>query len=162
SSAAFLTAAALLVPGSHLTIAGVGLNETRCGLFATLAEMGADIAVENRRVEGGEPVGDLVVSHSPLRGAAVPWGHAPTMYDDYRTLAGTASCAVGPRRRRGLRGVRVRESARVAAPAALLAVNGVRVEVEGDDLIVHGDGSPPAGGGLVATDMDHRIAMAGL
>ena len=77
SSAAFLTAAALLVPGSRLTIAGVGLNELRCGLYATLGEMGADIVVENRRMQGGEPVGDLVVSYGELHGVDVPWERAP-------------------------------------------------------------------------------------
>ena len=163
SSAAFLVAAALLVPGSRLTIEGVGLNETRCGLYATLAEMGADIVVENRRVQGGEPVGDLVVSHGPLRGVDVPWEHAPTMIDEYPVLAVIASHAVGTTRMRGLKELRVKESDRVAATAALLAVNGARVEVEGDDLIVHGDGGRALpGGGLVETDMDHRIAMAAL
>ena len=83
SSAAFLVAAALLVPGSRLTIEGVGLNPLRSGLFATLAEMGADIAVENRRVEGGEPVGDLVVTHGALRGVDVPPERAPSMIDEY-------------------------------------------------------------------------------
>jgi 3-phosphoshikimate 1-carboxyvinyltransferase len=162
SSAAFLTAAALLVPGSRLTIADVGLNELRCGLYATLAEMGADIVVENRRVQGGEPVGDLVVSYGPLHGVDVPWERAPTMIDEYPVLAVIASHAVGTTRMRGLKELRVKESDRVNATAALLAVNGARVEVEGDDLIVHGEGRMPAGGGLVATDFDHRIAMAAL
>jgi 3-phosphoshikimate 1-carboxyvinyltransferase len=84
------------------------------------------------------------------------------MIDEYPILAVIASCAAGTTRMRGLKELRVKESDRVAATAAVLAVNGARVEVEGDDLIVHGDGSPPPGGGLVATDMDHRIAMAGL
>src|SRR6185437_6932726 len=87
SSAAFLSAAALLVPGSQLTIKEVGLNELRCGLFATLAEMGADITVENRRLQGGEPVGDLVVRHGPLHGVEVPWERAPSMIDEYPILA---------------------------------------------------------------------------
>ena len=162
SSAAFLTAAALLVPGSRLTIAGVGLNELRCGFYATLGEMGADIVVENRREQGGEPVGDLVVTYGPLRGVDVPWERAPIMIDEYPILAVVASHAVGTTRMRGLKELRVKESDRVNATAALLAVNGARVEVEGDDLIVHGDGATPSGGGLVETDFDHRIAMAAL
>jgi 3-phosphoshikimate 1-carboxyvinyltransferase len=162
SSAAFLTAAALLVPGSRLTIASVGLNELRCGLYVTLAEMGADIVVENRRVQGGEPVGDIVVSYGELRGVDVPWERAPAMIDEYPVLAVIASHAVGTTRMRGLKELRVKESDRVAATAALLRVNGARVEIEGDDLIVHGDGGGLPGGGLVQTDFDHRIAMAAL
>ncbi len=162
SSAAFLTAAALLVPGSRLTIAGVGVNELRCGFYATLREMGADFVVENRRAEGGEPVGDLVVSHGALRGVDVPWEHAPTMIDEYPVLAVVAAHAMGTTRMRGLKELRVKESDRVAATAALLLVNGAKVEVDGDDLIVHGTGGPLPGGGLVRTDMDHRIAMAAL
>jgi 3-phosphoshikimate 1-carboxyvinyltransferase len=162
SSAAFLVAAALLVPGSHLIISGVGLNELRCGIYTTLAEMGANIVVENRRVQSGEPVGDLHVSHSTLRGVDVPWERAPTMIDEYPVLAMLAAYAIGTTRMRGLKELRVKESDRIAASAALLAVNGARVEIEGDDLIVHGDGRALSGGGLVETDMDHRIAMAGL
>jgi 3-phosphoshikimate 1-carboxyvinyltransferase len=162
SSAAFLIAAALLVPGSRVTIPNVGLNETRCGLFATLAEMGANIVTVNPRVQGGEPVGDLVVTHGALRGVDVPWERAPSMIDEYPVLAVIAAFASGTTRMRGLKELRVKESDRVAATATLLAVNGARVEVEGDDLIVHGDGRPPEGGGLVLTDMDHRIAMAAL
>jgi 3-phosphoshikimate 1-carboxyvinyltransferase len=162
SSAAFLVAAALLVPGSQLIIAGVGLNELRCGIYATLAEMGAGITANNRRIEGGEPVGDLVVSHTTLHGVDVPWERAPTMIDEYPVLAVIASNAVGTTRMRGLKELRVKESDRIAATASLLAVNGARVEIEGDDLIVHGDGAPLPGGGMVHTDMDHRIAMAAL
>ncbi len=162
SSAAFPMVAALLVPGSRLTIPAVGLNPLRTGLFATLLEMGADIAVHNRRLEGGEPVGDLVVSAGPLRAVDVPAERAPSMIDEYPILAVAASMAVGTTRMRGLKELRVKESDRLAGTAALLAGNGVRVEIEGDDLIVHGTGKPPAGGGLVATHMDHRIAMSAL
>ena len=162
SSAAFPLAAALLVAGSRLRIDGVGLNPLRAGLLACLREMGADIRVENPRVEGGEPVGDLVAAHGALRAIDVPPGRAPSMIDEYPILAVLASCAVGVTRMRGLRELRVKESDRLSATAAMLAVNGVRVEIDGDDLIVHGTGAPPPGGGQVATHMDHRIAMSAL
>ena len=162
SSAAFPVAAALLVPGSRVRVRGVGLNPLRAGLFATLAEMGAAIMVEDARVEGGEKVGDLLVQASALRGVEVPAARAPAMIDEYPILAVIAAAATGTTRMRGLRELRVKESDRLSATAALLAANGVRVEVEGDDLVVHGAGGPPAGGGQVVTHMDHRIAMAAL
>ena len=162
SSAAFPLVAALLVPGSRLTIPAVGLNPLRNGLLMTLLEMGADIVVENRRLEGGEPVGDLIVAHSALRAVDVPWDRAPSMIDEYPVLAVAASMAVGTTRMRGLKELRVKESDRLDATAALLSINGVKVEIDGDDLVVHGTGKAPAGGGLVATHMDHRIAMSAL
>jgi 3-phosphoshikimate 1-carboxyvinyltransferase len=162
SSAAFPAVAALLVPGSVLRIEGLGLNPLRCGLFTTLREMGADLAVENERVEGGEPVGDLVVRHGPLHGVEVPWERAPSMIDEYPVLAVAAACATGTTRMLGLGELRVKESDRLSATAALLSANGARVEISGDDLIVHGTGRPPRGGGLVQTHMDHRLAMSAL
>ncbi|MBV9777805.1 MAG: 3-phosphoshikimate 1-carboxyvinyltransferase [Acetobacteraceae bacterium] len=162
SSAAFPLVAALLVPGSEVRVAGVGLNPLRAGLFATLAEMGADLTVANRRDAGGEPVGDLTARHGALRGVDVPAERAPSMIDEYPILAVAAACAAGLTRMRGLRELRVKESDRLAATAALLAVCGARAEVEGDDLIVHGTGRPPPGGGMVVAHMDHRIAMSAL
>jgi 3-phosphoshikimate 1-carboxyvinyltransferase len=162
SSAAFPLVAALLVPGSSVRVNGVGLNPLRTGLFATLREMGASLAVENERLEGGEPVGDLIATATALRGVDVPPGRAPSMIDEYPILAVAASCAEGVTRMRGLRELRVKESDRLSATAALLSANGARVEIEGDDLIVHGAGHPPAGGGRVETHMDHRLAMAAL
>ena len=126
SSAAFPIAAALLVPGSKLTIPAVGLNPLRTGLFATLLEMGADMVVENRRLEGGEPVGDLVVSHGALKGVDVPPERAPSMIDEYPILAVVAAWASGITRMRGLKELRVKESDRLAGTAALLAVNGAK------------------------------------
>jgi 3-phosphoshikimate 1-carboxyvinyltransferase len=162
SSASFPLVAALLVPGSSVTIPSVGLNPLRTGLFLTLGEMGATVTVVNRRVEGGEPVGDLIVTGGTLRGADVPADRAPTMIDEYPILAVAAAGAIGTTRMRGLKELRVKESDRLAATAALLAENGVRVEIEGDDLMVHGTGAAPAGGAMVRTHMDHRIAMAAL
>ncbi|MBV9785274.1 MAG: 3-phosphoshikimate 1-carboxyvinyltransferase [Acidisphaera sp.] len=162
SSAAFPIVAALLVEGSELRIDTVGMNELRTGLFATLAEMGAELRVEDRRVEGGEPVADLLVRASSLRGVDVPAERVPSMIDEYPILAVAAAAARGTTRMRGLHELRVKESDRLAATAALLAANGVGVAIERDDLVVHGTGGRPPGGGLVATHMDHRLAMAGL
>ncbi|MGC8523675.1 MAG: 3-phosphoshikimate 1-carboxyvinyltransferase [Acidibrevibacterium sp.] len=162
SSAAFPLVAALLVPDSAITLPGIGLNPLRTGLFATLEEMGAGIVIENRRISGGEPVGDLSVRHAALRGVDVPAARAPSMIDEYPILAVAAACARGTTRLRGLAELRVKESDRLAATAALLAGNGVRAAIEDDDLIIHGAGAPPPGGGMVATGMDHRIAMSAL
>ena len=162
SSAAFPLVAALLVPGSKVTIPAVGLNPLRTGLFLCLEEMGASVTVRDRRIEGGEPVGDLDIAGGALTAIDVPAERAPSMIDEYPILAVAAACAAGTTRMRGLKELRVKESDRLAATAALLATNGVKVEIEGDDMIVHGTGQPPAGGGTVASHMDHRIAMSAL
>jgi 3-phosphoshikimate 1-carboxyvinyltransferase len=162
SSAAFPIVAALLVPGSRVVIEGVGLNILRTGLFTTLREMGAALTVLNARIEGGEEVGDIVADYTELRAVDVPPERAPSMIDEYPVLAVAAASAHGVSRMRGLKELRVKESDRLAATAALLKVNGVRVEIEGDDLLVWGSGGQPAGGGEVATHMDHRLAMSAL
>lgn len=161
SSAAFPLVAALLVPGSRVTIAGVGLNPLRIGLFTTLREMGANIVVINQREAGGEPVGDLVVSASRLHGVDVPAARAPSMIDEYPILAVACALAQGPSRLRGLGELRVKESDRLAATLAMLRGNGAHVEVEGDDMIIAG-GASRLGGGVVMTHMDHRLAMSAL
>jgi 3-phosphoshikimate 1-carboxyvinyltransferase len=160
SSAAFALVAGLIVPGSEVTVAGVGLNPSRIGLLVSLKEMGADIAYLNERVEGGEPVADLRVRASMLHGADIPPERAPSMIDEYPILAVAASCAKGRTVMRGLAELRVKESDRLTATATGLAACGVRVTVEGDDLIVDGGGNFPAGGATIATRLDHRIAMA--
>ena len=162
SSAAFPLVAALLVPGSRVTVQGVGLNPLRTGLFTTLREMGADLQVTNEREEGGEPVGDVTATYTGLRGTDVPPGRAPSMIDEYPVLAVAAACAAGTTRMRSLAELRVKESDRLSATAALLAANGARVEIDGDDLVVHGGNRAPDGGGLVRTHMDHRLAMSAL
>ena len=159
SSAAFPLVAALLIPGSDIVIEGVGLNPLRTGLFTTLLEMGADLTIENERIEGGEKVGDLHARGSHLKGVDVPADRAPSMIDEYPVLAVACAYAEGPSRLRGLEELRVKESDRLAATVALLEANGARVDVEGDDVIVAGR-SGTLGGGIVRTHMDHRLAMS--
>ncbi|WP_307437746.1 3-phosphoshikimate 1-carboxyvinyltransferase [Labrys monachus] len=159
SSAAFPLVAALIVPGSDIVIEGVMMNPLRIGLITTLKEMGADIVELDRRVEGGEDVADLRVRHSALKGVDVPAERAPSMIDEYPVLAVAAAFASGETRMNGLDELRVKESDRLAAVAAGLAANGVDHRIEGNDLIVAGT-ERAKGGGLVATHMDHRIAMA--
>jgi 3-phosphoshikimate 1-carboxyvinyltransferase len=161
SSAAFPLVAALIVPGSDLVLEGVMTNPLRAGLLTTLLEMGAGVEVLDRRQAGGEDVADLRVRAGGLSGVDVPAARAPTMIDEFPILAVAAAFAEGTTRMRGLKELRVKESDRLAATAALLARNSVAVDVEGDDLVVHGKGRA-GGGGLVATHMDHRIAMAAL
>ncbi len=161
SSAAFPLVAALIVPGSEIVLEGVMLNQLRAGLLTTLREMGAAIEVLERRNEGGEDVADLRVRSSALKGVEVPPERAPTMIDEYPILAVAAAFAEGTTRMRGLKELRVKESDRLEGTADLLRANGVTAEIDGDDLIVHGCGRP-AGGGVVKTHMDHRIAMSAL
>lgn len=160
SSAAFAVVAASILPGSDVLIRNVGINPLRTGLFATLIEMGADIAFEARREAGGEPVADLRVRGAALRGVEVPAARAPSMIDEYPILAIAAACARGETRMLGLGELRVKESDRLRAVAAGLEACGVPHREGEDSLVVRGDGAPPRGGGKVATSMDHRIAMS--
>jgi 3-phosphoshikimate 1-carboxyvinyltransferase len=161
SSAAFPMVAALVVPGSDLFLPDVMTNPLRTGLIATLREMGASLIKEEERQDGGEAMAGFRVRHSALRGVEVPPHRAPSMIDEYPILAVAAAFADGTTVMRGLKELRVKESDRLAATADLLRVNGVDVEICGDDLVVHGRGHVP-GGGLVAARMDHRIAMSAL
>jgi 3-phosphoshikimate 1-carboxyvinyltransferase len=161
SSAAFPLVAAAITAGSDLILEGVMLNPLRAGLIATLAEMGAAIERLDTRDEGGEEVADLRVRGGALRGVEVPASRAPSMIDEYPVLAVAAAFAEGTTIMRGLKELRVKESDRLTATAALLRSNGVTVDIDGDDLIVRGRGRAP-GGGLAATHMDHRLAMSAL
>jgi 3-phosphoshikimate 1-carboxyvinyltransferase len=159
SSAAFPMVAALIAPGSDLIVTEVMTNPLRTGLIHTLGEMGARIDIVETRGDAGEAMADFRVRAGDLRGVDVPAARAPSMIDEYPILAVAAAFARGTTVMRGLKELRVKESDRLAAVADGLAANGVAVETDGDDLIVHGTGTVK-GGGVVATHMDHRIAMA--
>ncbi|MFQ6776904.1 3-phosphoshikimate 1-carboxyvinyltransferase [Cereibacter sphaeroides] len=159
SSAAFPVCAALIVEGSEILVPGVSRNPTRDGLYVTLLEMGADIAFENEREEGGEPVADLRVRASALKGVEVPPERAPSMIDEYPILSVVAAFAEGSTVMRGVKELRVKESDRIDAMARGLEACGVRIEEDEDTLIVHGMDRVP-GGATCATHLDHRIAMS--
>ena len=165
SSAAFFIVAALLVPGSDLMIENVGLNATRAGLIAVLRAMGGDIAELNPREASGEPVADLRVRHSPLRGIDVDPAVVPSMIDEFPVLFVAAALAEGRTITRGLDELRVKESDRLAVMAAALAAAGARVEERADGLVIEGAGGEPLSGssdtaGPIPTHLDHRIAMS--
>ena len=161
SSAAFPCVAALIVPGSEIVIANVGLNPTRAGLYEILRAMGADIVFEGERVVGGEPVADLRVRASTLTGVEVPPAIVPSMVDEFPILFVACALAQGRSVLRGLDELRVKESDRIAVMATGLRAIGATVEEVADGLIIDGTGGAPlAGGATVATHLDHRIAMS--
>jgi 3-phosphoshikimate 1-carboxyvinyltransferase len=162
SSAAFPLVAALITPGSSVTVEGMLLNPSRIGLLETLGDMGADLSVTNVRDEGGESVADVTARHSELEGVEVPPERAPSMIDEYPILAVAAAYAVGRTVMRGIGEMRVKESDRIALMAAGLAACGVAVEEEPEGLIVTGGAGKVRGGAIVTTHGDHRIAMSHL
>jgi len=159
SSAAFPIVAALLRRGSDILIENVGMNPGRSGLLTTLLEMGARIDLLNEREQGGEPVADLRVRGSDLHGVEVPADRAPSMIDEYPVLAVAAAFAEGATVMRGLGELRVKESDRLGATSDGLAACGVEVQAGRDDMTVVG-GRRVRGGAKIATQLDHRIAMA--
>lgn len=162
SSAAFPVCAAVITPGSDVVVPNIGLNPTRAGLFTTLQEMGADLTYENMREEGGEPVADLRAKFSPdLKGIAVPPARAASMIDEYPVLSVVASFADGVTDMQGVKELRVKESDRIDAMAQGLRAAGVTVDVGPDWWQVTGLGHGNVPGGVtVASQLDHRIAMA--
>ena len=160
SSAAFPLVAALLVPDSKVMLTGVGVNPLRSGLIQTLREMGAAISIDNPRNEGGEPVADLTMVTSGLKGVTVSGARAPRMIDEYPILAVAAAYAQGVTRLEGLAELRVKESDRLDAIVRGLTASGVEVEASDDALTVKGGGGPPPGGARIEARLDHRIAMA--
>jgi 3-phosphoshikimate 1-carboxyvinyltransferase len=158
SSAAFLVAAALLVPDSDITVTRVGLNPTRDGLYRVFERMGARIEFQNRREAGGEPVADLRVRHSPdLVGVDVPPEWIPSMIDEVPVLLAVAACATGTTRIREAEELRVKESDRLAVMAQGLAALGVEVRETRDGIDVQGG---PRRHAVVESSHDHRCAMS--
>jgi 3-phosphoshikimate 1-carboxyvinyltransferase len=149
-----------VLTGSDVTLKHVGTNPHRIGLTQTLLEMGADISFSGQRQEAGEPVADIRVRARRLVGVEVPATRAPSMIDEYPILAVAAACADGTTVMRGLGELRVKESDRLAAMANGLRACGVSVEDGPDSLTIRGIGTRPRGGGRIATNLDHRIAMA--
>jgi 3-phosphoshikimate 1-carboxyvinyltransferase len=165
SSAAFFIVAALIVPGSELTIENVGLNPTRAGLITVLRQMGGSIEELNHREVGGEPVADLLVKHSALKAITVDPAVVPSMVDEFPVLFVAAALAQGTTVTTGLDELRVKESDRISAMAAALAAVGARVTETENGLTIEGsDGDPLPGtsqsGAAITTHLDHRIAMA--
>lgn len=159
SSAAFLVAAASIVPDADIVVQNVLINPLRIGFYDTLREMGADIHFENQREQGGEPVADIHVRHAPLRGVTVPGARAPSMIDEYPILSVVAAFAEGETMMTGLEELRIKESDRIAAVESGLSACGVDVKSGDDWLRVRGKGRV-AGGGRISTHHDHRIAMS--
>lgn len=160
SSAAFIAAAAAITPGSDVTIGNVLINPLRAGFYETLREMGASISFSAERLAGGEPVADIRVRHSALKGVAVPASRAPSMIDEYPILSVVAAFARGDTYMPGIEELRVKESDRLDAIEAGLNLNGVETESGPDWLRVFGRDGDVAGGGFVRTHLDHRIAMS--
>ena len=157
SSAAFFIVAACVVPGSDLVIEGVGMNPRRTGLLEALRLMGADIEVGSPREEGGEPVADLRVRASELRGIEVPTEVVPDMIDEFPALFAAAACATGTTVVRGAEELRVKESDRIAAMATALRALGIAVTETPDGALIQGGRTH---GGRVDSLGDHRIAMS--
>jgi 3-phosphoshikimate 1-carboxyvinyltransferase len=160
SSAAFPMVAALIRAGSDIRLENVGINPHRIGLIETLIEMGADITLENRCEQAGEPIADIRVRAGRLKGVTVPASRAPSMIDEYPILAMAAAFAEGPTRMEGLAELRVKESDRLAAIARGLKACGVEVEAGEDYLVVNGGKAAPRGDAEIEAELDHRIAMS--
>jgi 3-phosphoshikimate 1-carboxyvinyltransferase len=159
SSAAFLLGAAALVPGSRVLVKGVGINPTRTGVIDALQKMGAQITVHDERLVGGEPVADLECVGGALSGIEIAGELAVRAIDELPLLAAVAAHATGPTRIRDAAELRVKESDRIAATAAMLRAFGAAVEEHPDGLAIAGGGRLKSG--TVESHGDHRIAMAG-
>jgi 3-phosphoshikimate 1-carboxyvinyltransferase len=157
SSAAFFVALALLLKGSELVIQKVGLNPGRVGFLEAARRMGGDLELLNRREEGGEPVGDLVVRGSSLKGIDITEKEIPGMIDELPLLALLAAHGEGETRVSGAGELRHKESDRIAVTASVINALGGLVEEEEDGFLVKGSGGIE--GGRASSCGDHRIAM---
>jgi 3-phosphoshikimate 1-carboxyvinyltransferase len=160
SSAAFPTVAAVLTEGSEITLPHICMNPRRSGLYTTLLEMGADITLKNKRLEGGEIIADLLIRGSALKGITVDPARVPSMIDEFPVLAVAASCAEGTTHMSHLGELRVKESDRLAVMAEGLKACGVQLEMGAESLTIYGNGKMPRGGATIKTHLDHRIAMS--
>ena len=158
SSAAFPLVAALLVPGSEIILREVGLNPTRTGLLDVLRRMDARIDIENRRLEGGEPVGDLTVRASRLTATTIGGECIVRMIDELPILAVAAAFAHGTTLVHDARELRVKETDRIETIVSELTALGARIESQPDGFVIHGP--TPLSGGAVDSHRDHRLAMA--
>ena len=162
SSAAYPIVGGLIIKNSNLTVRNVLINPTRDGIYKSLIEMGAKIEYVNQRFEAGEEVYDIKVQSSNLKAIDIPASRAPSMIDDYPVLAVAASVADGTSIFRGLSELKVKESNRLLGIKNFLEINGVEVSINSNDLIIKGNPDAIAGGGMVNTNLDHRIAMSSL
>ncbi len=160
SSAAFWWVAAAIHPDAELTTHGVCLNPTRTGALDVLRAMGANIEVTNERTEGSEPVGDVTVRSSQLRGVTIGGALIPRLIDELPVLALAAACATGDTLVRDAQELRVKETDRIATVADGLDQMGVEVEPTGDGMGIVGRGGPAFTGSQLASHGDHRLAMA--
>jgi 3-phosphoshikimate 1-carboxyvinyltransferase len=159
SSAAFLIAAATLVPGSEIVLRGVGVNPTRTGLLTILQRMGGDVEMSRRTAAGGEPVGDVVVRAAELRGTEVQPAEVPLVIDELPIVALLGTFAEGRTAVHGAEELRRKESDRITTVVEGLRGLGARIEAAPDGFMIEGTGGL-AGGHLDAAD-DHRLAMLG-
>ena len=162
SSAAYPVVAGLICKNSNVTVKNVLMNPTRDGIYKSLEEMGAKIDFTNKKFQAGEDVYDIHVESSHLQAIDVPASRAPSMIDDYPVLAVAASIAEGTSIFRGLSELKVKESNRLSGIKHFLEVNGVNVAIKNDDLIIEGNPKGIKGGGIINTNLDHRIAMSSL
>ncbi|MFP4314215.1 MAG: 3-phosphoshikimate 1-carboxyvinyltransferase [Alphaproteobacteria bacterium] len=161
SSAAFPAVAAAITKGSSIRLSHVGMNPRRTGIFDCLQEMGVDIEIKNKRIEGGEAVADIyITAPDVLKAITVPESRVPSMIDEFPVFAMAAACAKGTTKMTGLEELRVKESDRLLMVAQGLKACGVSLEMGEDSLTIHGTGKPPKGGAEIKTALDHRIAMA--
>jgi 3-phosphoshikimate 1-carboxyvinyltransferase len=161
SSAAFPIVAALITPGSEVTVTHIGMNPTRNGIYKMLEAMGADLTYTNEREVGGEPVADITARYSALTGITVPADVAPSMIDEFPVFFIAASMASGRTVTSGLEELRVKESDRLALMSTGLKAIGAMVEEREDGLVIDGSGGEPLEGcATIASALDHRIAMS--
>jgi 3-phosphoshikimate 1-carboxyvinyltransferase len=160
SSAAFFIVAALIVPGSELIIRNVGLNPTRTGLLPVLKRMGANIEILDERMVSGEPVGDLKVVASSLKGTKVVALEIPSLVDEFPILCIAAAMAEGKTEINGAGELRVKESDRIAATSMGLKTMGVIVDELQDGVTITGSNGTLLNGGVINSHHDHRIAMS--